>query len=463
MLFLKGGFIMTKSIEQPQNKMGSGPLLPLVVSMSLPAIFSMLVQALYNIVDSMYVAQIGEQALTAVSLAFPLQSLIIAVAVGTGVGLNSFISRSLGAKRQEDANNAADHGIFIGIVTGIIFAIIGVWTAKPFIGAFTDDAQVLSMGGSYLSIVMMLSISVFVQVNCEKTLQATGNMIWPMFFQLLGAITNIILDPILIFGFFGAPAMGVTGAAIATVIGQVVAMSFSIFVLVHKKHGVEINLKGFHPSSRIISSIFKVGIPSIVMQSIATVMTIGLNTILMSFSASAVAVVGLYFKLQMFIFMPIFGITQGIMPIIGYNYGAKNKARLMGTMKIGLIAAFAIMLLGTILFNLAPNMLLSLFNPSADMLKHGVPALKIISLGFTMAAVSIVISTVFQAVGNGTISLCISVLRQLVILLPVAFILSKTSLGVSGVWWAFFIAETSALFVSLASFYKTYKNKIAIL
>lgn len=454
---------MKQSIGQPQNKMGAAPLIPLVFSMSLPAIFSMLVQALYNIIDSIYVAQIGEHALTSITLAFPLQALIIAVAVGTGVGLNSFISRSLGAKCQEDANNAADHGIFIGIISGLVFAIIGFFFSKPFISAFTDDAQVVSMGTSYLSIVMIFSMSCFIQVNCEKTLQATGNMIWPMIFQLLGAITNIILDPIFIFGFFGVPAMGVTGAAIATVIGQFVAMSFSIFILIYKKHEVQINIRGFHPSPRIISSIYKVGTPSIVMQSIATLTIIGLNTILMSFSSSAVAVVGIYSRLQMFVFMPIFGITQGIMPIIGYNYGSRNKVRLMGAIKIGLVAATSIMFMGTLFFNFAPNLLISIFNPSPDMIKYGVPALKIISLGFVMAAVSIVFSTVFQAIGNGNISLYISVLRQLVILLPVAFILSRTYLGVTGVWMAFFVAESLALVVSITAFYKVYKEKIIVL
>ncbi|MGL5440202.1 MAG: MATE family efflux transporter [Filifactoraceae bacterium] len=454
---------MTKSIEQPQNKMGTSPLLPLVASMALPATFSMLIQALYNIVDSMYVAQIGEQALTAVSLALPLQSLVFAVSVGTGIGINSFISRSLGAKLNQDANNAADHGFFLGICSGIIFALIGFFFSKPFISAFTSDPQIIAMGSSYLSIVLIFSTFCFIQINSEKTLQATGNMIWPMIFQLLGAITNIILDPIFIFGYFGVPKMGVTGAAIATVLGQFLAMSFSIFILTYKKHTVEIDIKNFSINSNIISSIYKVGFPSIIMQSIATVMIIGLNTILIKFSSTAVAVIGIYFKLQMFVFMPIFGIMQGIMPIIGYNFGAKNKERLMGAMKIGLYGTLIIMLLGTLIFNLAPNILLLMFNPTEQMIEYGVPALRIISLGFSMAGASIIISTAFQAIGNGSTSLYISILRQLGIILPVAYLLSKTSLGVKGVWWSFFISEIVTLIISLLTFYKTYTDKIATL
>lgn len=449
-----------KIVEIKENKMGSAPLFKLIVSMSLPAIFSMLVQALYNIVDSIYVAQIGENALAAVSLAFPMQSLLIAVAVGTGVGLNSLISRRLGEQKIEEAGQAADHGILLGVISSVVFALIGIFGSRAFFSAFTDNAEVLQMGISYGTIVLVFSFGSFIQINCEKILQATGNMFWPMVFQLIGAVTNIILDPILIFGWFGFPAMGVSGAAIATVVGQIFAMGISVYVLLYKKHDIHISFKGFRPNWDIIKDIYKVGFPSIIMQSIGSVMMVGMNSILTGFSITAVTVMGIYTKLQSFVFMPIFGLTQGLMPIMGYNYGARNKKRLMGTVKIGIVMAFCIMLVGSLIFSLFPKQLLYMFKPTEELLQMGIPALRIFSTGFVFAAVSIVLSTLFQATGFGTASLLVSALRQLVIILPLAFIMSKTAAGLMGVWAAVPIAEVAAILISGVIFNSIYKNKI---
>lgn len=449
--------------QQQKNKMGHAPMMKLIVSMSLPAIFSMLIQALYNIVDSMYVAQIGEKALTAVSLAFPVQQLLIAVGVGTGVGLNSLISRRLGEKRFDEADKAASHGMFLGLASGIVFAILGALFIKPFFGAFTGDAEVIKMGCDYGYVVTILSFGSFVQISCEKILQATGNMIWPMMFQLTGAITNIILDPIFIFGWFGMPKMGVLGAAIATVAGQILGMLLGIFVLFKKEHEVKVHFKGFRPDGKILKDIYRVGFPSIIMQSIGSFMTMGLNAILIGFSQAAVAVMGVYNKLQSFVFMPVFGLTQGLMPIMGYNFGAKNKKRLISAIKIGECIAVGIMVLGTLLFNLFPRQLLQMFNASADMMSTGIPAMHILSACFITAAVSIVFSTSFQATGHGTASLFTSILRQLVVILPVAFLLSRTGLGATGVWLAFPIAELVCIVFSVGLFRRIYDQEIRYL
>ena len=315
------------------NKMGTEPIGKLLLSMSLPAMFSMLIQALYNIVDSIYVAQIGEHALTAVSLAFPVQNLMIAVSVGTGVGLNSLISRRLGERREKEASAAATHGVLISFAESLLFLLFGLFFCRMFFSAFTSDSTVIQMGVDYTSIVTIFSFGSFIQINLEKTLQATGNMFYPMVFQLIGAITNIILDPIFIFGWFGLPAMGVAGAAIATVAGQILAMLYAVYVMVRKEHAVHITFKGFHFSGAIVRDIFQVGFPSIIMQSIGSVMIMALNNILIVFSQAAVAVLGVYFKLQSFVFMPVFGLGAGALPIMGFNYGARNKKRLMHTLQ----------------------------------------------------------------------------------------------------------------------------------
>jgi len=439
-------------------KMGTTPVLRLIFSMSLPAMFSMFIQSMYNIVDSIYVSQIGMEALTAISLAFPLQTLMIAVAVGTGVGVNSLVSRRLGEGRYDEASSAATHGVVLAFFSWIIFAILGVFLTRPFFEMFSDKPIVISMGCDYVYIVMIFSFGVFIQIVLEKTLQATGNMIYPMFFQLTGAITNIILDPILIFGLYGVPELGVKGAAIATVIGQIFALIFSIIVVVTKKHSVKISLKGFRFNGRTIKEIYTVGLPSIIMQSIGSLLVGSLNAILATFSEAAVSVLGVYYKLQSFVFMPVFGLTQGVMPIMGYNFGARNKKRLLDALKFGCIIASIIMAIGTAVLMLFPENLLMIFNASDELIEIGIPALRIISLCFMGAALGIMFSTLFQALGAGIYSLIVSALRQLVIILPVAYVLSKA--GLIYVWYSFPIAEVVSFIISISLFKRLYNLKI---
>ncbi len=452
---------MQKAVENQshENKMGRDPVLKLIISMSLPAMFSMLVQALYNIVDSYFVSQINENALTAVSLAFPIQMLMISVAVGTSIGINSFISRKLGERRQDLADSAATHGVLLAVFSWLVFALIGLFGSRAFFQCFTDIAEIVEMGTQYISICCILSFGVFVEVNLEKTLQATGNMIYPMLFQLVGAITNIILDPIFIFGWLGLPSMGVAGAAIATVIGQIVSMFFAFYIIKAKDHAITIRFKGFKFDWGIVKSIYAVGFPSIIMQSIGSVMNVAMNAILISFTETAVAVFGVYFKLQSFIFMPVFGLTHGVMPIMGYNFGARNKERLLSALKIGCIIALIIMAVGTIVFWVVPNLLLGIFQASGHMLQIGIPALRLISTCFIPAALGIMFSTLFQAVGKGTYSLIISVLRQLVILVPSAFLLAQT-MQVENVWFAFPIAEIFSLLASIFLYVRLYRKTI---
>lgn len=431
-----------------ENKMGVMPVGKLLVNMSLPIMISMFVQALYNVVDSIFVAQIGEQALAAVSLAFPVQTLMIAVSVGTGVGINSLLSRRLGEKRYEDANAAATNGVFLCVVSSLAFALFGLFFSEMFFRAFTADETIIEMGKQYLGICTVFSIGVFVQVAMERILQATGITIYNMLMQGAGAITNIILDPIFIFGWFGLPAMGVAGAAIATVVGQIVAMGLGIYFNHKKNHEVSMSFKGFRLNGRIIGEIYKVGVPSIVMQAIGSVMNIGMNKILMSFTATAVNVFGVYFKLQSFIFMPVFGLTNGMIPIVGYNFGARKPKRIKGTIRYSIIFALAIMAVGLLLFQLFPDVFLRMFNASPDMMSMGSIALRAISVSFLFAAVGIVMSSVFQAIGNGLLSMILSIARQVGVLLPVAYLFAHT-IGVNAVWWAFPIAEVVAFVVCL--------------
>lgn len=444
--------------ETKENKMGTTPVFRLIVSMSLPSMFSMLVQSLYNIVDSMFVAQLGEEALTSVSLAFPVQTLLIAIAVGTGIGINSLVSRRLGEGKRDEANSAATHGIFLGVISGIVFAVLGVLFTDTFFSSFTDNQNVIAMGSSYIHIITLCSMAVLVEINIEKTLQATGNMVYPMIFMLVGSITNLILDPIMIFGLFGFPKLGVAGAAIATVIGQILSMLYSIYVALTKSHEVHIKIKGFKFNSQTVKNIYAVGFPSIIMQSIGSLLVVGLNAILITFSEAAVSVLGVYYKLQSFVFMPVFGLTHGVLPIIGYNFGARNKDRMMSALKIGCLIALAIMTVGMLLFMILPDKLLAIFNASESMLTIGIPALRIISICFIPAAIGIIFSTLFQAVGMGNRSLFISVMRQLVVILPAAYVLSKLGLGY--VWLAFPIAEIVSLVLSLIIFNRLYKSSI---
>ena len=446
---------------QSSNKMGSMPMLKLIFNMSLPAMFSMFIMSLYNIVDSIFVSKLGEDALTAVSLAYPVQMLLVSFAVGTGVGINSLISRRLGEKRYDEAHSAAAHGIVLSMLTWVLFAVLGFFFSEAFIKMCSSpetSSAVITDGVSYLSIVMIFSFGSFYEVTVEKTIQATGNMFYPMVFQLIGAIVNIILDPIFIFGLLGVPKMGVAGAAIATVIGQIVAAVFAYFVTKFKKFDVDFSLKKFKMKAKTVADIYSVGIPAIIMQSIASILITLLNMILIALSSTAVAVLGVYFKLQSFVFMPVFGLTQGLMPIMGYNYGAENKDRLVSAIKNGVVIAIIIMAIGTAIFMLIPDKLLMIFNASDNMLKLGVPALRIICINFIPAAVGIVSSTLFQSLGKGVYSLIVSALRQLVIILPVAKFLS--GFGVNATWYAFPIAEIIALCVSIGLFINIYRKKI---
>lgn len=450
--------------KENSNKMGTMPMMKLILNMSIPAMFSMLIMSLYNIVDSIFVSQIGEDALTAVSLAYPAQMLIVAFAVGTGVGVNSLVSRRLGERNEKEAQLAAGHGIVLSIISWAVFAVLGTLLAGPFIKlCSTEDTslQIIENSVIYLQIVMIFSIGSFYVAGLEKTIQGTGNMFYPMIFQLIGAIINIILDPIFIFGYFGVPAMGVAGAAIATVIGQILSALYAYYVIHTKKFAVSFSLKGFKFNLKTVKNIYQVGLPAIVMQSIASILNTFLNMILMALSATAVAVLGVYFKLQSFVFMPVFGLNQGVMPIMGYNFGARDKKRLMACFKRAVVIAACIMATGTFLFMTIPEKLLSVFNANEEMLRIGVPALRIISINFIPAALGIMSSTMFQAVGKGTYSLIVSTLRQLVIILPVAKILS--AFGVTVTWFAFPIAEVVALLVSIALLSRLYNKQIKTL
>lgn len=442
-----------------ENKMGIMPMKKLIITMSVPMIVSMLIQALYNIVDSIFVAQIGENALNAVSLAFPIQMLIIAVSVGTGVGINSLIARKLGERKHEDANATAMNGIFLSVASWIVFAIFGLFFSEMFFKAFTKTEEIIQMGSTYISICTIFSFGVFVQIAMEKIMQGTGKPMYTMFVQGLGAVINIILDPILIFGLLGFPKMGVAGAAIATVIGQIVAMILGVWLNKVKNREIEIHFRTFRPNRLIIKEIYAVGIPTMIMESITAVLTIGMNKILMLFSETAVTFWGVYLKLQSFIFMPAFGLNNGIIPIVGYNFGARNKKRIKSAIKIGLIACICIMIVGVILFMTLPTIILHLFNASDTMIEIGVPALRIISCSFIFAGISIVLVGFFQAIGSGILSLIISLIRQLVLILPLVYLLG-TYFGLNAAWISFPIAEILAMVVTLFMFRYAYNKHI---
>lgn len=446
-------------MEQKENKMGYMPISKLLISMSLPIMISMLVQALYNIVDSIFVAQLGEDALTAVSLAFPVQSIMISVAVGTAVGLNSLISRKLGQKRQEEANQTATHGLILAFLSYIIFALFGLFGSKIYFHAFSNNPTVIDMGVRYISICTIFSIGVFLQITSERIMQSAGITIYNMITQLVGAIVNIILDPILIFGLFGVAKCGIAGAAIATVMGQIIAMVLSLYFNYRKNHDVRIKIKGFSFDLYLVGEIYRVGAPSIVMQSIGSIMTMGLNIIIAS-SQAAISVLGVYFKLNSFIFMPVFGLTNGMIPICAYNFGAKKKERVLAAVKDSLIYAAVILTIGMMIFLAIPDKLLMLFNASPEMLRIGVPALRFISLSFPLAAVGIVLSSLYQALGEGIYSLIMSVCRQLVVILPLAYLLNKF-FGLTMLWASFAIAEVISLVICLFLYRRCYKKHLA--
>ena len=445
---------MSNMEDKKENVMGTLGITRLIMKMSLPLMISMLIQALYNIVDSMFVARVSETALTAVSLAFPLQNLLIAFGVGTGVGMASYLSRKLGEKDTETATKAAGNGITLAIITWVLFALLGLTIVKPFMSLFTEDPELLGLSKSYSEIVMVLSLFMLISMMNERILQGTGDSFSSMISQMTGAITNIILDPIFIFTF----KMGVNGAAIATVIGQAAGCFVSLYFVIRNKY---INIKPNHLKleKRMVASIYAVGAPTIITNSIGTVMTGAMNAILIAFSTTAVSVFSVYFKLQSFVFMPIFGLSSGMVPIIAYNYGARKKKRVMSTIWIGTFIAIVIMAFGTLVFNLFPEALLSLFSATEEMYRLGVPALKIISLCFVSAAISIGLGSSFQATGYGIGTMIVSISRQLLVLVPVAFILSKL-IGINGVWLSFIIAEGVGLTVSILLFIKVYRTRI---
>lgn len=444
---------------QTENKMGVMPVNRLLVTMSLPMMLSMLIQALYNIVDSMFVAQISENALTAVSLAFPAQNLIIAVATGTGVGVNANLSRSLGEKNYNQANKIAGNAVFLAFMSYLAFALFGLTLSRTFFTAQTGITEIVDLGEQYLSICTIGSFGIFGGIACEKLMQSTGKTIYAMVIQMTGALTNIILDPILIFGYLGFPKMGVAGAAIATIAGQILSLFLGIWLNKTRNPELILSAASFRPDLPIIKKIYSVGVPSIIMASIGSVMTFGMNKILIAFTSTATAVFGVYFKLQSFIFMPVFGLNNGMVPIVAYNYGARKPERIEKTFKLSVFYAICLMFLGFVTFQLFPDKLLMIFNASEHMLAIGVPALKIISLSFLFAGYCIVSSSLFQALGHGMLSLWVSVLRQLVVLLPAAFVLSKFH-ELDAIWYAFPLAEIFSLIACFIFLRFIFKEKI---
>ena len=439
-----------------QNKMGTMPMTKLIITMSLPAIFSMTIQAMYNVVDGIFIGQYSQAGLTATSFAFPLQMLLVAVSVGTAVGVNSLVSRKLGERNFKDADETATHGLLLCVVSYALFLFLGLFAVRPFISAYTNDAEITKYGVQYLTVVLCFSVFSIVQVMIEKTLQATGNMIFPMLIQLTGAVVNIIFDPLLIFGYGIFPELGVLGAAIATVFGQFCGMVFGLVIIFVKEHEVKITFKNFKLNISTVKNIYAVGLPSIIMQSIGSVMIIGLNAIL-AVSNSAVTVLGIYYKLQSFVFMPCFGLNQGVMPIIGYNYGARDKNRLYSALKRGIVIAVIIMAAGTLIMWTIPDKLISIFGGTKELMEMGSSAFRIISLCFIPASAGILFTTLFQATGKGIRSLLMSFCRQLVIILPTAFILSKI-FGITAVWYAFPIAEIFSLLLAIIFFINLVKG-----
>lgn len=431
-----------------ENKMGTMPEGRLIITMSFPIMLSMLVQALYNIVDSAFVARISEDALTAVSLAFPVQLLMIAVATGTGVGVNALLSRRLGQKKQEEANAVAVNGVFLSVCFWLVFAMLGLLFGRGFIVLFTDVPAVIDMGTSYVTVVTVASCGVFLLFVAERLMQATGNTVYHMVTQLIGAVLNCIFDPIMIFGLFGFPALGTTGAALATVLSQIIAMSIGFFINVRFNHDVRLHLRGFRPDGGILGEIVRIGLPAAVQQSLLSILTVGLNRILMPFSQTAVSFYGVYYKLQNFLFMPVYGLNNALIPMIGYNFGAKNRRRIERITRYALYLAIGIMAAGTVLFELIPVPLLRLFDASDAMLSIGVPAIHIISLSFCFAGASVILSGCMQGLGRGNESLWVALTRQFIVILPTAVLLSRLSL--TAVWFAFPLAEAVGLVAAIA-------------
>lgn len=445
--------------ETQENKMGFMPENKLLLSMAIPIMISMLIQALYNIVDSMFVARLSQDALNAVSLAFPAQNLMIAVAVGSGVGVNANLSKRLGEGDLNAVDRVAANGLALAAVHFLIFFLLGGVFSGVFFRIQTDNAEILRYGVTYLRICTMASFGLFGSIMLERLLQSTGRTTFTMIGQGVGAIVNIALDPIFIFGLFGCPRLEVAGAALATVAGQIVSMALCIFFNLRFNHEITLNFKGFRFHGPTIRQIYAIGVPSMVMNAVGSVVVFGFNQILLRFTEAATAVYGIYFKLQSFVFMPIFGLNNGMVPIIAYNYGARKKERIIKTIKLAIFYAMLIMVIGLIVFQTIPDKLLLLFNAGDEMLGIGVPALRSISLNFIFAGFCIVCSSVFQAFGRGMLSLMVSVTRQVIILLPVAFLLSLTG-RLELVWLSYPIAELASVTISCVCLRHLYQREI---
>lgn len=431
-----------------ENKMGTMEVRRLILTMSLPIMISMLVQALYNIVDSMFVARVSEAALAAVSLCYPIQMIMVAVACGTGVGINALLSRYLGEKKREKASQVAMHGLFCAICNWLVFAVIGLFFSEAFLRLFSDDVQIIMMGISYMQICTICSFGVFVQITYERIMQSTGNTIYNMVIQGVGALINIILDPIFIFGLGPVPALGTAGAAIATVIGQIVAMFLGIIITQKKVREIQLSVRGFHLDGMIMKAMYRIAIPAILMQSIMSFMTVMMNMILAPFSEMAVSVFSIYYKLQQFVFMAVLGMNNALIPILSYNYGANQMERIREGIRFALWMSCVIMAIGTVVFQLFPTQLLYLFDAKETLLSIGIPALRTISVSFVFAGISMVLCSVFQALGSPNHSLLVTLLRQMVILLPLAYGFSS-AFGLDMCWWSFPITEVLCALFSL--------------
>ena len=441
-----------------ENKMGVLPIGRLLASMAIPMMLSMLVQALYNVVDSVFVSRISENALNAVSLAFPLQNLMIAVGAGTAVGINALLSRSLGEKKQEMADRAAGTGIFLSLCSAVAFALIGVFLSRAFFMSQAKSVpEIVEMGTTYTRICLVLSVGLFCQFCFERLLQSTGRTVLAMVTQMVGAVTNIVLDPVFIFGLFGLPRLGVAGAAVATVLGQFIGALLAVILNLKYNPEIHLRLRFIRPNRYVVKEIYRVGVPSIVMQSIGSVMTFGMNKILFVFTPTATAVFGAYFKIQSFIFMPVFGLNNGMLPIISYNYGAARIDRVKRTVKLSICTAVCIMTVGFAIFQLAPATLLALFDASAEMTAIGVPALRVISISFLLTGFCIISGSVCQAIGNPLYSMAVSICRQLVVLLPAAWLLAQTG-RLELVWWSFPIAEIASVTLSAIFLRRTMRS-----
>ena len=450
--------------QMKENKMGVMPVKRLIITMSLPMMLSMLVQALYNIVDSIFVSQINEQALTAVTLAFPLQTMMVAVGSGTGVGINAMLSKSLGERKFEKSDAAANTGLLLIFFSYLVFLLIGIFGMGPFFGTQTSDPQIAAYGETYLRIVLCLSFGMLFQMTFERLLQSTGLTIYSMVSQLTGAIFNIIFDPILIFGYFGFPKLGVAGAAYATVLGQMIGATLGLILNLKKNKEIHLSFqKILHPETETIKRIYFVGVPSILMISIGSVMSYLMNRILTGFSSTATAVYGVYFKLQSFFFMPVFGLNNGLIPVLAYNYGARKKDRIREALKFSFVLVFTIMFIGMLIFLLFPEALLSLFNASDNMQEMGVRALRTVAFHFPLAAIGITLGSVFQAFSRSYYSMIISLARQLIVLIPVAWILARVTGDVNQVWWCFLISEIVSCALSIIFFRKVYREVVETL